>query len=250
MSYGPSIKKCDIPLKENTEKNNLNQTGAASKKTNETQSLTENNSSFKIFQIEKNNEDIRKTVLMNTVKMLTERGLLKKENLEGNIKMLTSVQSDDYSYTINLDNYKDENDKSISLKIMHQKITAISKQSTISEFLIKNKDVPKIIIVKNINTKAIQYISTNFTKTEIFLENELMINLIDNVLVPKYELIDRESETYKNFCSDYKCKKKNVPRALISDPVARYYNLKKGDLVRVIRPSETSVNSPMYRLII
>lgn len=206
--------------------------------------------SFKIFQIEKNNEDTRKIVLTNLIKMLTERKLLKKENLEKNISNITKIQSDDYSYTITIDNYKDESDKLISVKIFHQKITAISKQSAISEFLIKYKDVPKIIIVKSINTKAIQHIGNNFTKTEIFLETELMINLIDNVLVPQYEIINSESENYKKFCEEYICKKRNIPKILINDPISRYYNLKKGDIIRIIRPSETSINSAFYRLVI
>lgn len=205
---------------------------------------------IKIFQVEKNNEDIRKTVLQNAIKMLTERGLLKKENLDKNIQMVINTQSDDYTYTINLDNPKNKNDNKLIIKIMHQKITSISKQSSISEFLLKYKEVPKIIIVHDITTKAQQQISNSYEKTEIFLEKELMVNLVDNMLVPKYEIIDQHNENYKNFYIDYKCKKRNVPRMLSTDPVAKYYGLKKGDIARVIRSSETSIISPFYRLIV
>jgi len=37
---------------------------------------------------------------------------------------------------------------------------------------------------------------------------------------------------------------------LSTDPVAKYYGLKKGDIVRIIRSSETSIVSPFYRLIV
>jgi DNA-directed RNA polymerase subunit H (RpoH/RPB5) len=202
---------------------------------------------IKIFQVEKNNEDIRKTILQNSVKMLTERGLLKKENLDKNIKMIIDTQSDDYTYTINLDNPKNKNDTKLIIKIMYQKITSISKQSNISEFLLKYKEMPKIIIVNDITTKALQQIANNYLKTEVFLEEDLMINLVDNVLVPKYEIIDQNND---NFYVDYKCKKRNIPRMLSTDPVAKYYGLKKGDIVRIIRSSETSIVSPFYRLIV
>jgi len=202
---------------------------------------------IKIFQVEKNNEDIRKTILQNSVKMLTERGLLKKENLDKNIKMIIDTQSDDYTYTINLDNPKNKNDTKLIIKIMYQKITSISKQSNISEFLLKYKEMPKIIIVNDITTKALQQIANNYLKTEVFLEEDLMINLVDNMLVPKYEIIDQNND---NFYVDYKCKKRNIPRMLSTDPVAKYYGLKKGDIVRIIRSSETSIVSPFYRLIV
>lgn len=204
----------------------------------------------KIFQIEKNNDDIKKAVLTNTVKMLTERKSLDKKNLEKNIKTLIETTNDDNSYFINLDNYKNEEDKKVSIRIFPQKISAISKQSGISDHLNKYKDMHKIIVVKGINTKAAQSILNNYPKTEIFMENELMINLVDNVFVPRYEVLDRETEDFKTFCELYNCKKRNIPKLYAHDPTARYYNLKKGDIVRVIRVSETSGLSAFYRIVI
>ena len=206
---------------------------------------------FKIFQLEKNNEDIRRTILTNIMKMFTERNLINPENLEDNIKKIISIHSDDYTYTFDIENYKNEIDKKYIIKIFNQKITAVSKQSGISDFLIKFKDVQKLIVVKSISTKALQHILNNYPKTEIFLENELMINLIENILVPRYEVMDHESDDYKTFCEQYQCKKRNIPKIYIStDPMAKYYNLKKNDIVRVIRPSETSGESAFYRLAI
>jgi len=204
--------------------------------------------SLKIFQIEKNNDDIRKTVLTNTIKMLTERKLLKSENLEKNINDILSKVSDDYTYTINLDT--DDADKIFAIKILNQKITAISKQSNINSFLNKFQNNPKIIIVKAINTKALQYIFSNYIKTEIFLESSLMINLVDHVFVPKYEILDKTSDDYKQFCDKYNVKKRQIPKLLKSDPIAKYYNLKKDDIVRIVRCSELSGLSPFYRIVI
>lgn len=205
---------------------------------------------FKIFQLEKNNDDIRKTVLTNIIKMFTERKLFDTEKLNENIKKVTDMQSDDYLYIVNFDNYKDEADKKFVIKIFNQKITGISKQSGISDFLNKYKDMQKLIVVKSISTKAAQHVSNNYPKTEIFLENELMINLIENTLVPRYEILDHETDDFKKFCEQYQCKKRNIPKLYANDPMARYYNLKRNDIVRVIRPSETSGQSAFYRLVI
>jgi len=182
--------------------------------------------------------------------MLTERKLLKKDNLDQNIKKIININSDDYSYIVNLDKFTDNSDKFLAIEIIHQKITAISKQSGISDFLYKYKDNPKIVIVKNISTKAHQYVINNFIKAEIFLEHELLINLIDHDYVPKYKILERESDEYKKYSEIFHCKKRNVPKILISDPIARYYNLKKNDIIRIKRPSETSGFSSFYRIVI
>jgi len=203
---------------------------------------------FKIFQLEKNNEDIRKTVLTNVIKMFTERNLLKYDDMDKNIKKILSIHSDDHTYIIDIDG-KDGSQK-CTIKMFNQKITAISKQSPISDFLIKFKDSQKVIIVKNISTKARQYVVNNYPKTEIFLESYLMINLVDNVLVPKYEILSRDYDNFKTFFEQYQCKKRKVPKMLMNDSVSLYYNLKRDDIVRIIRPSETSGYSAFYRLVI
>lgn len=200
---------------------------------------------FKIFQLEKNNDDIRKTVLTNIIKMLTERNLLDRDILDDNIKKVTNMYSDDYLYIIDLNT-----NKKCAIKIFNQKITGISKQSGISDYLNRHKDMQKIVVVKSITTKAGQHVRYNYPNTEIFFENELMINLIENVFVPRYEILDRNSADYKTFYDQYQCKKRNIPKLYMSDPMARYYNLKKNDIVRVIRPSETAGEAAFYRLVI
>lgn len=198
-----------------------------------------------IFQVEKTNDEIRKTVLTNAIKMITERKLLKKDRMEENIKHILGVQSDDYTYVIDM-----TDGKKLALKLIQQKITAISKQSNIGEFLHKYKDLQKIVIVKGINTKSRQYILNNYQRTEVFLESELMIDIISFTLQPKFELLAPESEEAKTFCNKFLCKKRNMPRMYTDDAIARYYNLKHGDIVRIIRPSESSGYAPSYRIVV
>ncbi|AYV76939.1 MAG: DNA-directed RNA polymerase subunit 5 [Barrevirus sp.] len=207
---------------------------------------------FQIFQVEKNSEDIRRTVLLNTIKMLVERGTIKAINQESILKKLYDTVADDGIYIINKDKFNEGNkEKSkIAIKIFTNKITSISKQSPVNDFLGKHQAYHKILIVKGINTKSGQYLTTTFPETELFLEHELMINLIDSTLVPRYEVLDPNSSDYKTFCELYQCKKRNIPKLPILDPMAKYYGLKRGDIVRVIRPSDTSGYSSYYRIVV
>ena len=204
--------------------------------------------SVKIFQVEKNNEDIRKTILTNIVKMLVERGTIKHEELDNNIKKLIDMNPDDHIYVLNKD-VKDEK-KKIAIKIFGTKIASVSKQSAINDFLVKHSQYHKIIVVKSINAKTAQHVISTFPDTEIFHEHNLMINLIDNVLVPRYEVLSEATEEFNTFCEMYQCKKRNIPKLSVHDPMAKYYNLKKGDIVRIIRPSDTAGYSPYYRIVI
>ncbi len=195
----------------------------------------------KLYQFFKSDEEITATVLTNTIKMLTARGLLTKSDLNKNISSITSKHPDDLIYKI-----KTKDNKLIVLLLFPQKITAVTKTSIVNDFLNNYKNNHKFIIVKNINKKAIQYIANNYPNSEIFLEESLMVNLIENVLVPEHQLLSQEkaSEVYRA----YKCTKKQLPRILLVDPVAKYYNMKPGDIFRIIRPSKTAGYGVTYRL--
>lgn len=110
------------------------------------------------------------------------------------------------------------------------------------------KDIPKIIVVKEINKKAIQYVYNTFPNAEVFIENELLINLIDHDLVPEHEILSKEE--CDELLENYNAKKRNLPKILKTDPVARYYNMKPGDICKIIRPSEQSGFVAFYRLVV
>ncbi len=124
----------------------------------------------------------------------------------------------------------------------------MNKATGISDFLNSYKNNPKLVVVNSINKKAKQYISINYPKTEIFTEVELMVNLVDYVLVPKHEVLSKDE--IDKFYKEFNCKKRNMPKMLTGDAVARYYNVKPGDIVRILRPSTTSGEAPAYRLVV
>ncbi|KAI3650355.1 hypothetical protein MP228_003836 [Amoeboaphelidium protococcarum] len=106
-----------------------------------------------------------------------------------------------------------------------------------------------IVVIRNHITPAAAKVMMNLPKLkfEMFHEAELLVNITEHQLVPKHVLLTagEKAELLKR----YRLKESQLPRMLQSDPVARYFGLRRGDVVKIIRPSETAGRYVTYRLV-
>jgi hypothetical protein len=177
-------------------------------------------------------------ILLNISKMLRDRRLIKNhtdffnniKNISDNLEVATNYES-----------------KSFAIKIIYNNITTIKDSNDIDSFLDKYSKYNKFIVVTSLSKKAFKQLE-EYPLTQAFQEVDLMVNILEHDLQPKFRLlIKTEVEEY---FKTFENKKREMPRMLDSDPVARYFGAKIGDILEVIRPSITTVEAYTYRIIV
>ena len=73
-------------------------------------------------------------------------------------------------------------------------------------------------------------------------------NILKHELVPEHIILNENEK--KKFLEKFKIKTGNLPKIFTTDPVVKALNAKEGDVLKIIRKSETSGTSIYYRIVI
>jgi DNA-directed RNA polymerase subunit H (RpoH/RPB5) len=105
-----------------------------------------------------------------------------------------------------------------------------------------------ILIVKDkLTQNNVKLLNALQIPIQIFEIRELQFNITKHKLVPKHELVP-DQKIVEDLIKRYNLKSKfQLPIILRTDPVAKYLNLKNGDIVRISRVSPTSGEYIAYR---
>jgi DNA-directed RNA polymerase I, II, and III subunit RPABC1 len=127
---------------------------------------------------------------------------------------------------------------SVGIKTMKNFIIHISE---------KNFSTGIFIYQNSITSSAAKLIPTVAPASiELFQESDLIVNITHHELVPKHLLLSDDEK--KDLLERYRLKESQLPRIQREDPVAKYLGLKRGQVVKIIRRSETSGRYASYRI--
>ena len=93
--------------------------------------------------------------------------------------------------------------------------------------------------------QAIVEVQAHFV-IEFFEERELLVNIMEHELVP-HHIVMTEPEK-QGLLKRYRVKESQLPKIQINDPVSRHYGLSKGQVLKIIRTSETAGKYITYRI--
>jgi len=106
-----------------------------------------------------------------------------------------------------------------------------------------------VIIIQDKQTPQItkELLNDEYKLYEIFSMKNLMFNITHHEIVPKHILLNQEEAD--QMLKQYQSTRAQLPKLLTTDPVAKYYGMKAGDVCKIIRQSPMTGESYYYRIL-
>ena len=108
----------------------------------------------------------------------------------------------------------------------------------VTVIIVQDKQTPQI-------AKELQ--NDEYKLYEIFSMKNLMFNITHHEIVPKHILMSQDEVDM--ILKQYQTTRAQLPKLLTTDPVAKYYGMKAGDVCKIIRQSPMTGESYYYRIL-
>jgi DNA-directed RNA polymerase I, II, and III subunit RPABC1 len=196
--------------------------------------------------------DLYFKVYGTTLEMLHDRGYkIKEEDKELNYVNFSNRLEGN---KINITAYKDESElNGIYVNyILNSKTFNKKDLQNLRTFIDENyptKKITVLIIVQDKPTPQIakELLNDEYNLYEIFLTKMLMFNITHHHIVPKHTILNEEDS--KKILNSFDATKNQLPKLLSTDPVAKYYGMKSGDICKITRNSPMTGESIYYRIV-
>lgn len=190
-----------------------------------------------LANVEMNVKEIITTVITNLGKLFHRRNYIDTAELSQKIYERILV---DKVYNFELNN------KKFSIDIMNIELKNITDGSNADEYLNKNIDHHKFLIVKSFSKKTFLQIQNDYKNSEIFTIDEMLEDIPAKEFIPDHQILNDtdKAELLDSFGLT------ELGRIYNTDMMARYYGAKKDDVFRITRANTSSGTSIYYRLVI
>lgn len=109
-------------------------------------------------------------------------------------------------------------------------------------FIVKDR----INNMDSFNSMLDTYLTSNKVFVQIFFLDNMLFNITKHILVPEMAVVS--PETRDELLAQYSLNVTQVPQILQSDPHAKFLGVRKGDLCKITRASETAGTYVTYRM--
>lgn len=193
---------------------------------------------------------VRKTCL----KMLRKRGYLIEEEgaLDMNAEQFRVKFGENpsrSSLTVRAEKSDDSNDKIIVYFPEDEKV-GVKPIKAYADQMREESISNAILVVKGgltpFSKTALKEMARGGYNIEYFRDIELLVDITEHKLVPEHVVLTDQQK--KELLERYRLKPNQLPRIQSIDPIARYFGMKKFQVVKIIRPSETAGRYVTYRI--
>lgn len=130
--------------------------------------------------------------------------------------------------------------------LINDKVSSVTQNSPIDEFLSSNTNLKKIVVINEPSKKAFKQIMENYPNSEPFFQNEFMEDIPSKDIIPEHRLLNSDEKDELTQVID----SKNLKKIFTTDMMSRYFNAKVNDIFRINRMNTTSGNGIDYRVVV